>query len=89
MATIKTQFMMSGVRTYVTVEDLGENRYGCTLNLVDFYEGDEVPTNPTEHDLTATMLDNGTWQQVGDSKVHLNPEDLQGLGKAISELERS
>ncbi len=86
METVKTRFMMSGVPTYVTVEALPENRYGCTLNLVDFFEGDEVPADRQGYDLTLAAADDGTWHQVGESKVHLSPEDLQRLGKAIQEL---
>jgi hypothetical protein len=77
---------MSGVPTYVTIDALGENKYGCTLILVDFFEGDEIPANGKAYDLTVTTSDDGTWHQVGESKVHLNPEDLQQLGKAIKEL---
>lgn len=78
---------MSEVRTYVTVTQLGEQTYGCTLNLVDFFEGDEVPTDSNNFDLQIKRLDDGLWQQNGDAKVHIKPEDLQRLGKAIEEVE--
>jgi hypothetical protein len=86
MDDFKTQFMMSDVRTYVTIKQLGEQTYGCTLNLVDFFEGDEVPTDSKDFDLKIKHLQDGLWQQDGNAKVHLTPEDLQRLGKAIEEV---
>jgi hypothetical protein len=86
METVKTRFIMSGVPTYVTVEMLREKTYGCTLNLVDFFDHDEIPADPKAYDLTVTSSEDGTWHVVGESKVHLKPEDIQSLGKAITEL---
>jgi hypothetical protein len=86
MDTFKTQFMMSDVRTYVTVKQLEEQTYGCTLNLVDFFEGDEIPTDEEDFDLKIKHLPDGLWQQDGNAKVHMKPEDLQRLGKAIEDV---
>ncbi|MDB5020617.1 MAG: hypothetical protein JWQ28_1744 [Pedobacter sp.] len=86
MDTFKTQFMMSDVRTYVTVDLLADKTFGCTLNLVDFFEGDEVPTDNANYDLKISQREDGTWEQAGTPKVHLSTVDLQRLGKAIEEL---
>jgi hypothetical protein len=61
MDTFKTQFMMSDVRTYVTVDLLADKTFGCTLNLVDFFEGDEVPTDNANYDLKIRQREDGTW----------------------------
>jgi hypothetical protein len=86
MDRFKTQFMMSDVRTYVTVDKLENRAFGCTLNLVDFFEGDEVPTDNTNYDLKIRQREDGTWEQEGRPKVHLKTDDLQRLGKAIEEV---
>jgi hypothetical protein len=85
MESFKTQFMMSGVRTYVTVEIINDNTFGCTLNLVDFYEGDEIPVNSHDYDLIIKSNGNNEWFKDGDAKVHLSQEDLLHLGEAINE----
>jgi hypothetical protein len=86
MDRFKTQFMMSDVRTYVTVDQLADQTFGCTLNLVDFFEGDEVPTDNSNYDLKIKQREDGTWEQAGTPKVHLRSDDLQRLGKAIQEI---
>jgi hypothetical protein len=86
MDRFKTQFMMSDVRTYVTVDHLEDQTFGCTLNLVDFFEGDEVPTDNSNYDLKIRQREDGTWEQEGTPKVHLKTDDLQRLGKAIEEV---
>jgi len=86
MDRFKTQFMMSDVRTYVTVDPLEQGIYGCTLNLVDFFEGDEVPTEGATYDLKIRKREDGIWEQAEPPKVHLTPTDLQRLGKAVEDL---
>lgn len=86
MDRFKTQFMMSEVRTYVTVDRLDGDIYGCTLNLVDFFEGDEVPTEGATYDLKIRQREDKTWEQAEEPKVHLTAADLQRLGKAIEDL---
>jgi hypothetical protein len=86
MDRFKTQFMMSEVRTYVTVDQLADETFGCTLNLVDFFEGDEVPTDNSNYDLKIKQREDGIWEQAGTPKVHLSADDLQRLGKAIEEV---
>jgi hypothetical protein len=86
MDRFKTQFMMSEVRTYVTVDRLEHSTFGCTLNLVDFFEGDEVPTNAAIYDLKIRKGKDGFWEEAEAPKVHLTPDDLQRLGKAIDDL---
>jgi hypothetical protein len=86
MDRFKTQFMMSDVRTYVTVDRLEDQTFGCTLNLVDFFEGDEVPTDNANYDLKIRQREDGTWEQSGMPKVHLKTDDLQSLGKAIEDV---
>jgi hypothetical protein len=86
METYKTQFKMSGVLTYVTVEKLPENTYACTLNLVDFFEGGEQPVDLQDSDMKLKRDDDGQWRSLDTSKVHLGEDDLQRLGEAIEEL---
>lgn len=76
---------MSGVRTYVTVEQLDNNTFGCILNLVEFFEGNEVPVPGHDYDLVLKLNENKEWVKEGPGKVHLNREDLQHLGAAIRE----
>jgi hypothetical protein len=87
MESFKTQFMMSGVRTYVTVEPLNAGRFGCTLNLVEFFDADEVPVD--SHDFDFVLSKNGKlhWQTEGATKVTMTQEDLDLLGAAISQNE--
>lgn len=86
MDTYKTQFIMSGIRTYVTIESLPENTYGYTLNLVDFYEGVEQSVDLQDSDLTLKRSNGGQWELLPTSKVNLETDDLQRLGRAIQEL---
>jgi hypothetical protein len=85
MESFKTQFMMSGVRTYVTVEIIDDNTFGCILNLVDFYEGDEIPFNSHDYDLIIKSNGNNEWVKDGAAKVNLSQEDIIHLGEAINE----
>ena len=77
---------MSEVRTYVTVDRLEHGAFGCTLNLVDFFEGDEVPTDGANYDLKIRKREDGLWEHAEVPKVHLKADDLQRLGKAIEDL---
>lgn len=76
---------MSGVRTYVTVEPLESNRFGCTLNLVEFFDADEVPVGAHVFDLVLSQNEHKEWETIGETKVTLSPEDLNNLGSAIME----
>jgi hypothetical protein len=87
MAIYKTQFKMTGVLTYVTVQKSPEDTYACTLNLMDFFEGGEQPVNLQESDLNLKRDQDGHWRILETSKVHLDEEDLQRLGEAIDELQ--
>jgi hypothetical protein len=86
MERFKTQFKMSGVLTYVTVEKLPEQTYACTLNLVDFFEGGEQPVDLQDSDMRLKRDEAGQWTMLDNAKVTLEPEDLQRLGEAIDEL---
>jgi hypothetical protein len=86
MEEIRTQFMMSGVSTYVTVQKLAGDLYGCVLNLADFFEGDEHPVDRHDHDMILKRNGKGQWEISGDPKIELDNEDLQSLGKAIEEV---
>jgi hypothetical protein len=86
MEKFRTQFKMSGVLTYVTIEQLPEQTYACTLNLVDFFEGGEQPVDNQESDMLLKREAGGHWTMLGTSKVHLEAEDLERLGEAIDEL---
>ncbi|MEJ7557944.1 MAG: hypothetical protein WKF66_06515 [Pedobacter sp.] len=85
METVKTQFKMSGVLTYVTIQKLPEDTYACILNLVDFFEGGEQPVDLQESDMRLKRDETGQWVMLENSKVHLEAEDLQRLGEAIEE----
>lgn len=76
---------MSGVRTYVTVEPLKANRFGCTLNLVEFFDADEVPVGAHNFDFIVSQDEQKGWKTIGEVKVNLSPEDLNHLGSAIME----
>lgn len=76
---------MSGVRTYVTVDQLEAQTFGCVLNLVEFFEGNEIPVKPHDYDIVLKLNDEKAWTEVGSSKVNLNAEDLDSLGNAIME----
>jgi len=76
---------MSGVRTYVTVEPLESNRFGCTLNLVEFFDADEVPVGAHDFDFVLIQNEQKEWKTIGQVKVSLSPEDLNRLGSAIME----
>ncbi len=76
---------MSGVRTYVTVEQLDNNTFGCILNLVEFFEGNEIPVETHDYDLLLKLNSEKVWVKEGPGKVNMTPEDLNSLGEAISE----
>lgn len=78
-----TQFLMSGVNTNVTVQVLGDNKFGFALHLSDPFEGGEII--PAENELDGIITrDNGSWKLVGESKVFLSKEDVGNLGEAIN-----
>ena len=84
METFVTQFMMSGVNTYVTVQVLSENKFGFALHLSDSFEGGEmVPAK----DVTDGVLirDHGNWDLQAQSQISLSKEDVQNLGAAIED----
>lgn len=74
---------MSGVRTYVTVEPLEQEQFGCTLNLVEFFDADEVPVDQNDFDFIIYRNEQQQWQTAGSSKVSMKAEDLNNLGAAI------
>lgn len=88
MEAFKTQFMMSGVRTYVTVEPVNAGTFGCTLNLVEFFDADEVHVGPHDFDFTLRKNEEGVWETTGETKVTMTQEDLHSLGSAISENQK-
>gem|GEM_PF-5889200 len=77
--------MMSGVRTYVTVEPLDMQQFGCTLNLVEFFDADEVPVDHHDFDFVIYRNEQQQWQTAGSSKVSMTAGDLNNLGAAIME----
>jgi hypothetical protein len=85
MEAFKTQFIMSGVRTDVTVQAFEDNTFNCTLNLADFFDGGEFEGSQKEPDITLKHLPNGTWEIVGNSKITLTTHDAENLEKAIEE----
>lgn len=78
---------MSGVRTYVTVEPLDAGRFGCTLNLVEFFDADEVPVDSHDFDFVLSKDGELHWRTEGATKVTMTQEDLDRLGAAISQNE--
>lgn len=84
METFMTQFLMSGIKTNVTIQILGENSFGFALHLSDSFEGGEMVPAKDEKDGTVTRK-NGEWELIGYSKVSLSKEDLQSLGAAIEQ----
>ena len=75
--------MMSGVRTYVTVEPLEAGRFGCTLNLVEFFDADEVPVDSHDFDFVLSRNGEQNWRTEGAAKVNMTQKDLDRLGAAI------
>lgn len=78
---------MSGVRTYVTVEPLAQDRFGCTLNLVEFFDADEVPVQSHDFDFVLHKAGETEWEIEGVSKVTMTQDDLDRLGAAIIQNE--
>lgn len=78
---------MSGVRTYVTVEPLDAGCFGCTLNLVEFFDADEVPVDSHDFDFVLSKDGELHWRTEGATKVTMTQEDLDRLGAAISQNE--
>lgn len=84
METFVTQFRMSGVNTYVTVQVLSENKFGFALHLSDSFEGSEMV--PAKDATDGIMIrDHGKWELEGQSKISLSKEDVQNLGAAIED----
>jgi hypothetical protein len=83
METFRTQFEMKNVLTQVTVEELEENTYGCIMNLVDFFDGGELPVAPHDYDIIIKRLAPDKWEAVGEPKIKFDDEDIQNLGIAI------
>jgi hypothetical protein len=83
MEIFKTQFELQGVLTNATVEELEENTFGCIINLVDFFDGGELPIELHDHDIVIKRIAQGKWQVVGEPKMKLDDADIQNLGKAI------
>ena len=83
METIKTQFIMSGVPTDVTVQASADDTFECTLNLADFFDGGEREGSDGGPDIILKRSENGGWEMVGENKVTLTAHDMESLGKAI------
>ena len=83
METFQTQFSMQGVPTDITVSTEDNKNFGVVLNLVDFYEGEEIPAQGKDKDVMIHFTDAGKWEIVGDSKIDLSPEDVRSLGQTI------
>jgi hypothetical protein len=83
METFKTQFIMSGVPTDVTVQQQAPDTFACTLNLADFFDGGEFEGSEQGPDFTIKRPANGIWQIIGESKVTLTEHDVESLGEAI------
>jgi hypothetical protein len=83
METFKTQFVMSGVPTDVSVQVINDTTFACTLNLADFFDGGEFEGAAKEPDFTLIYSPQGTWEIEGESKVTLTAYDIENLGNAI------
>jgi hypothetical protein len=83
METFKTNFMMSGVATDVTVKIVDEKTFACTVNLVDFFEGGENEESHTPPDVTLQRSADGSWTTIGEAQITFSEHDLQNLQKAI------
>jgi hypothetical protein len=83
MERFKTQFMMSGVPTNVTVEVAEDNTFLCTLNLTDSFDGGEIPADGHDPDLILRQGEQG-WE-VLESRISLGNADVQNLGRSIFE----
>jgi len=76
---------MSDVLTDVMVEKNQDGTFACTLMLMDYFEGDEHASAEDGPDVTIKLDDTGP-EIVGESKITLNPQDLQNLATAIRQL---
>jgi hypothetical protein len=83
METFKTNFMMSGVATDVTVKIVDEKTFACTVNLVDFFEGGENEDNHTPPDITLQHDAGGLWKTIGETQITFTDHDRQNLEQAI------
>lgn len=80
-----TQFFMSGVKTDVTVEVLGEEQFAFVIHIIDEFEGGELTPAEGERDAIIARDANGRWNILGKSKIHLSDDDIQNLGGAIEQ----
>jgi hypothetical protein len=85
MEKFVTQFTMSGIKTDATVYVREENQFGFVTHLSDAFEGGELTPEENEEDGIIRRDDNGRWQILGESKIHLTEDDVQSLGSAIEQ----
>jgi hypothetical protein len=83
MEKFVTQFTMSGVKTDVTVGIINENEFSFVTHLSDEFEGGELTPAEDDRDAIIKRKENGQWEIVGESKIHLSGEDIESLGSAI------
>jgi hypothetical protein len=74
---------MSGVKTDVTVAIISENEFSFVTHLSDEFEGGELTPAEDDRDAIIKRKENGQWEIVGESKIHLSEEDIKSLGSAI------
>jgi hypothetical protein len=83
METFRTQFEIKDVPTQATVEEIKKNTFGCTIHLVDFFDGGELPVESHNYDTVIERIAQGEWKVIGEPKMKLDDSDIQNLGKAI------
>ncbi len=83
MTTFQTRFSLQGVPTDVRVRSKDNKTFEIALNLVDFYEGGELPVADKEKDAVIRMSEQGRWEVLGESRILLDEADLANLGQAI------
>jgi hypothetical protein len=88
MGTFRIQFEMKSVLTHVTVEELERNTFGCIMNLVDFFDGGELPIVQHDHDIIIKRLAPGEWEAVGEPKIKLDDEDIQIWAKQLKRIKQ-
>lgn len=83
MEQFVTQFLMSGVKTDVTVRLINDYEFSFVTHLSDEFEGGELTPADDDRDAIIKRNEDGQWEIVGESKIYLSAEDIESLGSAI------
>lgn len=83
MGIYTTQFEMKNVLTHVTVDELGNDTFGCLLYMENISAAADLQMVALDYDIVIRRIGPGKWETLGEPKTSLSEEEILSLGNAI------